>query len=228
MKSHIRPYAEFLIKRNVSFIVMAIVLLLGSAGVILYMHQQVTEMDAKIKTTQAKIDELTAKRTTLRAVIGESTASLDEDLQVMSTIIPDAEDYFSIINALESLSQKTNFRIDSYSINLLASTSNKLSLTVIGTGDNEAFLTFLSKYQLDGGRLITAEHIGIDPSETGGIRLDLNFYNKKASSDIASGSAAAAPSIAELNDIKSKVTFTLTGPSEERPIQDYETKQDPF
>ena len=36
---------------------------------------------------------------------------LDEDIKFLNTLIPNTEDYFSIIYALENLSQKSNFII---------------------------------------------------------------------------------------------------------------------
>lgn len=228
MKTHVRPYTEFLLRQNLSFLGAAIVLIIATVGIGLILSQRVSTIDAQMKTTQVQIDLLTAKRVTLRTVVGESSENLDQDLQLMTTLIPDSEDYFSIITALETLSQRTNFRIDSYTINLIASTSTRLSLSVTGTGDSDAFLSFLDNYQINGGRLITAEHIAIDPSETGSLRLELNFYNKKVSDDVASGSASLAPSLAELNDIKSRVTFSLTNPADAQPTRDYPTKQDPF
>lgn len=228
MKARVRPYTEFLFRQNLSFLIAALILILATAGLVFYMNERVSGIDARIKTAQAEIVRLTTKRATLRTVVGESTESLDQDLQLMTTLIPDSEDYFSIISALETLSGTTGFRVETYTINLLASTSNRLSLTVTGTGDSTAFLNFLTNYQIQGGRLITAEHIGIEPSETGSLRLDLNFYNKKASTDLASDTAALTPALVELNDIKSKVTFRLTGSADQRAIQDYPKKSDPF
>lgn len=227
MKSRLRPYTEFLVRQNLSFLIAALVLVLATAAIGLYLNHQVSGINARIKSAKSEIEGLLAKRATLRTVVGESTENLDQDLRLMTTLIPDSEDYFSIINALETLSGQTGFRVVSYTINLLASTSNRLSLTVTGTGDSTAFLNFLNNYQINGGRLITAEHIGIEPSETGSLRLDLNFYNKKVSTDLSSASAAFVPSLAELNDIKSKVTFSLTGPTDQA-VQDYPTKPDPF
>ena len=229
MKSHVRPYTGYLLKRNTSYLVVAGILLVATCAMGWYLNTQIAQIDANIKETNLSIATLNAKQQTLRSVTGESTDSLDQDLQLMSALIPDTEDYFSIINALETLSVQTGFRIDSYIINLLASTSNKLSLSVVGNGDSTAFLNFLQNYQINGGRLITAEKIGIDPTETGSIRLDLNFYNRNASSDVASVSGSLAPSLQQLKEIKSKVTFSLSGePTADQPIQTYDTKQNPF
>jgi hypothetical protein len=229
MKTRIRPYTEFLLRQNITYILAAILLLFATAGMIYYMNQQISDLNARIKKNRAEIAALTSKRTALRAVVGESSENLDQDLVLMNSLIPDSEDYFSIINALETLSRETGFHIDSYVINLLASTSNRLSLSVTGVGDSDSFLTFLKKYQLSGGRLITAENIGLDPQAIGNIRLDLNFYNKKVSGDTATDSAGIVPTLSELNAIKSKVTFSLTdNEGADRQVQEYPTKENPF
>lgn len=229
MKTKIRPYAEFLVRQNLSYIIAAVVLITASAALGFYLQKQVSHLDIQTKSLQNETAQLRSRRAAIRSVVGESSENLDNDLQLLSALIPDSEDYFSIITALETLSQRTGFRIDSYTINLQASTSTRLSLTVTGSGDNQAFLTFLQNYHINGGRLITAESIGIDPEETGSIRLDLNFYNKKASEDVATGSAPIVSSVTELDSIKSKITFSFVqNLANEQVIQDYPTKQDPF
>ncbi|MBI1863342.1 hypothetical protein HYS00_04470 [Candidatus Microgenomates bacterium] len=229
MKTRLRPYTQFLLKQNLTYIIMAVVLIFATAGMLYYLNDQVAILNGRIKTARIDIENLSSRRATLKSVNGESSDNLDQDLEIMTALIPDSEDYFSIINALETLSNQSGFKIDSYTINLLASTSNRLSLTVIGNGNSDAFLAFLKNYQLGGGRLITAENIGLDPQQTGSIRLDLNFYNKKVSTTVASDSAAAPASLGELNTIKSKISFSLSQPARgDQPLQDYPTKTDPF
>lgn len=229
MKTRIRPYAEFLIKQNLAYIVLMIGLIISTVGISVFLNHQVSWINAQIETLRPDVDQLRNKRAAIRSVIGESSENLDQDLQLMSALIPDSEDYFSIITALESLSQQTGFRIDSYTINLQASTSTRLSLTVNGVGDNQSFLNFLQNYHINGGRLITAENIGIDPKATGSsLRLDLNFYNRKATGDIATGSAPIATAAQDLAQIKSKIRFSFVQAPEEAQIQDYPTKANPF
>ena len=118
------------------------------------------------------------KVTLMNSAVPQSE-KLDEDVKFLNTLIPDVEDYFSVIYALEQLSKKTNFVITSYSVNVKASTTDKLRINVTGVGDSESLIHFLKDYNFDGGRLITSDKVQLDPNFSGSIIINLTFYNKK-------------------------------------------------
>ena len=75
-----------------------------------------------------------------------------------------------------------------------------------------------------------AEKIGIDPLQHSGVSLDLNFYNKKATLDTNEKLDYQA-SINELNDIRSKVKFSIINelsPQQPSGSTDYPTKTSLF
>ena len=175
------------------------------------------------------VNALNAKATIIKTNSGMVKENIDEYNQILGRIIPDTEDFFSIIAALENLSQNTGFRIIRYNINLSASNREKLALIVEGDGDADSFLKFLEDYPFSGGRLATSEKLEFATTEVGKIKLSLNFYHKKSPSNNQPVAAFTAKDIALMEDIRSKVNI-LTQPTDDQTpaVSNYETKQNPF
>ncbi len=229
MKPRIRPYLQFLLKQNGVYFGLLGGLLLLAFIIIPFFISQISTTSTKLQDLKTEVDNLENKRKILQAVINENGNEIDQDLALVTGLIPDAEDYFSMIYSLEKLSADTGFSINSYTVNLTRSNENKLSLTVTGVGDSTAFLNLLKTYNYGGGRLITAEKIGIDPLEQNGVSLDLNFYNRQATLDSTEKLDFQA-SINELSELRAKVNFSLVPASSSAELQgtDYPTKTTPF
>ncbi len=187
-----------------------------------------TDYDKKIATLKIELNQLQNKVTLMNTTI-PSSDKLDEDVRLLNGLIPNIEDYFSIIYALEKLSQKSNFIVTSYSVTVGKSTSEKLKLNVTGTGDSQSFINFLKDYNFGGGRLITSDKIQLDPNFFGAIKIDLTFYTKKVE---ASQNLELTPDgkiFKELEALKSKVNFSF----DENPASgtldfNYPKKANPF
>jgi len=155
---------------------------------------------------------------------------LESSVNMLNSLIPSSEDYFSVIYALDKISQKTNFIITSYTINLKSSTQNKLKLTIAGSGDRNSFLKFLNEYNFGGGRLITSDKIELTPQISGQIKIDITFYNK----DAKLGKKQQIPALSEsllkdLTALKEKVHFGLKEASSEGQLDfNYPRKINPF
>lgn len=230
MKRKIRPYIKFLFRENVIYICILVVLLILTAVLAPFMGNRIINSNTRIEVLTKDVRELESKERLLSNVVNENGQDINKDLTLITKLIPDAEDYFSMIYALERLSQSTEFSINSYTVNLTKSTSNKLSLTVIGTGNSQTFLKLLQEYNVGGGRLITAEKIGVDPAQIGSLSLSLNFYNKKATINVNEKQDFKA-SLEQLRAIKSKINFSLiedTGNEDVAADTSYPTKSTPF
>jgi len=147
--------------------------------------------------------------------------------KVLTSLIPESEDYFSIIYALETISQKTGFNIVSYTINLSNTSREKLSLNIEGKGNLDAFKNFLSSYEFMGGRLVTSERIEFSGANFTNTRVGLNFYAKKFSFNEAVVPQLSKDDIDKLESIKQKIqiSFTDSAPSTDGT---YDTKSNPF
>ncbi len=225
----IKPFVKRLIKENIFYIVGNVFLFLL---IIIVFYIGFTENAAyNKKNTILKSENavLINKINLINNVVPKSEI-LDEDIKFLNSLIPNTEDYFSIIYALEKLSQKTKFSIVSYSVNVATSTSQKLRISVTGIGDSQSFVDFLKDYNFSGGRLITSDKVSLDPNFSGSIIVDLTFYNKKTpltsdQSDITPNSSVYK----ELEALKSKVNFSFEqNQIAVTPDLNYPRKENPF
>ncbi|PJC81284.1 hypothetical protein CO007_05415 [Candidatus Roizmanbacteria bacterium CG_4_8_14_3_um_filter_36_10] len=156
---------------------------------------------------------------------------MDEVNKVFTRLIPNEEDFFSIIVALDTISKKTNFIITGYSINLQTTNKNKLALTIGGAGDNEAFFNFLRDYRYVGGRLITIDKINYNTTTFAQTQLGVNFYNGNESKSTLITAAKLSQADKKLiKEILNKVTLELKGGDEDKSASSsaYSIKNNPF
>jgi hypothetical protein len=229
MKPKISPYLIGLLKENAFYLVLnavAVALILFvlwvNSGKVYDNTQKADRLQSEVRDLQRRVDLL--KGTSL------SEESLGSSVKMLTSLVPNTEDYFSVIYALEKLSQKTNFLINSYSINLRSSTKNKLKLTVTGTGDQNAFLKFLSDYNFGGGRLITSDKIELNRQTSGDIKIDITFYSKETKPTTNQKAMPLSRTmIEELAAIRDKIQFGLKEGTEEANIDfSYPRKINPF
>lgn len=230
MKLKIKPYLKFLLKQNLIYFILLGVLFVLSATIVPYFISQISQAITDLDKAKAETNLLQVKQRVLQAVTDEHGSDIDSDLALITRLIPDSEDYFTMIYSLEKLTASSGFIINSYVVNLTKSTGNKLSLTVTGLGDSQSLLELLKVYNFAGGRLITTDKIGIDPNSQNAITLDLNFYNEKVKLD-ANARQDFQASINELNILRSKVKYSLVDENEiikSSEIVSYPTKSSLF
>lgn len=230
MKRTTKPYIQFLVRQNLAYFAIFIGLMAASGFLVPFFIAHLSKTNASLKSEQESVAQLESKKRILESLITENGADIDQDLTLITKLIPDSEDYFSMIYALERLSQTSGFSINNYIVNLNKSTESKLALTVSGQGNTDAFLNLLRTYTFSGGRLITAEKIGIDPLRAGDVSLSLNFYNDNPSSR-TNEHLDFQSSIQELNELRQKVQFSLVDSGDAPPpeqSESYPTKQNLF
>ena len=149
--------------------------------------------------------------------------------KVLASLIPETEDFFSIIYAIEEISSSSNFLITNYSIDIGKTTKEKITLTAEGRGDASAFLKFLQEYQFAGGRLVTSDQIQYGGINAGSTKIILNFYNKRFSfNETVQVPQLSKEEIAELEEIRQKIKFQFSSSDYQSIDTDYAIKKDPF
>lgn len=229
MKNKIKPFLIRLIKDNIYYIVGNIFIFILIIITINIGVSELSKYKSKITALETENDSLKNKVTLMNSSIPKSDV-LDEDVKFLNTLIPDTEDYFSIIFALEQLSRKSNFQITSYSVNVKASTNEKLKINVTGTGDSQSLINFLKDYNFSGGRLITSDKVQLDPNFSGSIIIDLTFYTKKTKAGSKLEVSAQSSTYKDLDAIKNKVNFSFVDNTvaTDSGSLDYPKKSDPF
>ncbi len=227
-KTRINPYLKHLFKENLGYFGVLTGLILTTIVLFTVLSGKLSENQTSIEKLEKETNELQDKQNLIVAITSESTNTLDEDVKIMQSLIPDFEDYFSILYTLDQLSQKTGFVINSYSINLGESSLNKLQVVVSGVGSPDSFLKFLQEYNVGGGRLITTEKIELNSDESESFKLNLTFYNKKVTNQ-AEKALNYKNSLENFQKLKSKVSFEIQ-PAVETEASDssYPVKNNPF
>lgn len=222
-------FALRLIKENATYLVGFFILLGVLIFSIIFFASQYEKTSSGITQGKNELEKLKAKTNFInyRNDLANQGVDIDSMNLIFNALVPDTEDFFSIVVALERLSIQTNFNITSYVINLNATTKEKLSLTISGQGDSESFLEFLKDYNFAGGRLITVDKISFSRESLAGTELQANFYNKKVNlSETAEAKPMTSADKALLTSIKSKIIFDVKS---QQPVDiNYETKSNPF
>ena len=228
MRLRIKPYLLRLIRENLVYLLSSLLLTVLIITVTKVSLDKIIQAETDIGTLNSDISKLQKKITLFQTVIPPSN-KLDEDVALLNSLIPNVEDYFSVIYSLETLSEKTGFSIIGYSVNVNKSTANKLRLTVTGVGDSNSFLKFLQNYNFAGGRLITSDKIELNPQLSGSIKLDLTFYNKSTANNNTDINVTDNKAFQDLESIKQKVSFDF-GQSQAAENLDlnYPKKSNPF
>lgn len=229
MKRIISPYLIGLLKENIVYVVLNVIVCILILFFLSSNSQKMVGNNEKINVLTKETTDL-QRRVTLFNKAFLNKEDLESSVNMLNSLIPSSEDYFSVIYALDKISQKTNFIITSYTINLKSSTQNKLKLTIAGSGDRNSFLKFLNEYNFGGGRLITSDKIELTPQISGQIKIDITFYNK----DAKLGKKQQIPALSEsllkdLTALKEKVHFGLKEASSEGQLDfNYPRKINPF
>lgn len=229
MKTKIKPFIKRLLKENIYYIVGNIFIFVLIVITIKNGLTEIANYKSKIATLKAENVDLMNKITLMNSAVPDSE-KLDEDVKFLNGLIPDVEDYFSVIYSLEQLSKKTSFIITSYSVNVKASTTDKLKINVTGVGDSQSLINFLKDYNFSGGRLITSDKVQLDPNFSGSIIINLTFYNKKTTASNKLEMSVKNSTYKELEDLKNKVNFNFDGTDAANRTNalDYPKKSNPF
>ncbi|OGK14622.1 hypothetical protein A3C98_00105 [Candidatus Roizmanbacteria bacterium RIFCSPHIGHO2_02_FULL_37_15] len=214
-------------RENVIYIIAFFILnfILISSGY--FFFKQYQENNRKIESLQTEFKDLENKKRILefKNEFIENEVDLDKFNLILSQLIPNEEDYFSIIASLENLSAISNFSIVSYSIPLDRSLEEKLAIVIAGRGDTNSFMEFLNSHKLAGGRLITIDRIELIDSADVEAKIYLNVYRGKGSK-IDTFRSLTTQDKQLLEEILEKVQIEFK--SEEIDNIDYPTKSNPF
>ena len=227
MKIFKNRYQEILFKTHFLYFLTNIILFFAIIFMIVFSVKKIFETKEKINNLKEEIKTLNEKQNNFY-LMKNSGINFDTALKLLNQLIPEEEDYFSIIYALEMLSEKTGFQINSYTINLTESTQNRLIIIISGIGSNESFLRFLKEYNFGGKRLITSDNLSLN-SQQSEFKIELSFYNKKHRDSVSSSYFIPSTFPKELEKILAKTNFLLKENIEEINIDfNYPRKQNPF
>lgn len=228
MKLAIKPYILSLLRENITYVILCVFLFVVEIVFIFFNFN-------KVAANTDKINQLTQETTSLKNKLSSLDAvqftqdELDSYITLLNKLIPNTEDFFSIIYALDRLSKSTNFIITSYNINLTSSDQNQLKLKITGIGNKDAFLKFLKDYNFGSGRLITSDKIELSQQFSGQLTVDIAFYNKNVALDPNKSISFSPSLINDLKNLKNKISLYSAGATNEAQLNlNYPRKLNPF
>lgn len=180
----------------------------------------------EIASLQTEIDALEVKVRKVAPAVTLTDDEINQFILVLSQLVPDEEDFFSVFTSLEHLSQQTGFIITNYSIATTSSTEERLNIVVDGIGNAESFINFLKDYDVAGGRFITSDIIRYETTESSSVKIPLTFYSAKTSTVADEGSKLSIADVEMLREIRNKTSFVIKD-TDEGDVE-YPTKSNPF
>ena len=183
MKPKINYYLIKVAKENSPYLISLLILIIVVLTSISLFTNKFNSLNNKINQTAKEVNDLKKKAEFVgyKEEIIKEGIDLNQVNIIFTKLIPNQEDFFSVIYALEEISKKTNFLIINYSVNLKATTLNKLAIAIEGKGDDQSFLNFLKDYRYLGGRLVTIDKIDYKTKGFVQLKLNINFYSGKGS-----------------------------------------------
>ncbi len=223
MKYNINPFLISLIKKNFLFFLVFLIFIVINIFLININQSRIVELKNKNTALEKDLD-IYQKKLLIIQNLSSNEEKLDKFVKLLNNLIPDQENYFSIIYALENLSVKTGFNIVSYTLNVNLSNPEKIKITVSGLGSTQDFLKFLNEYNFAGGRLITSDSIELNNDSNELYKINLTFYNKKVVlTENFETNQLKEDVFKILNDIEKKVSLNID--FEDEKLLDYPKKQ---
>ena len=195
---------------------------------VLFFYGRFNEQKKEVDLMNSEVVLLKNRYDTLKYNKSLTEDQIKEYNKLLAQLVPETEDFFSIIYALEEISKVSHFLITDYTIDVNNTNSERLTLTAQGKGNSEDFLAFLQEYQFAGGRLATSDKIQYGGSLEGSTRITLNFYSKRYTiKESVQVPKLFKEELATLETIKQKVKFQI-GSVGDTTNTDYQVKNNPF
>ncbi len=186
----------------------------------------------QVITTYQLIEETRAQQTKLQGEISYfnlASKLTADDVEGYNTLllrlIPEVEDYFSIIASLERLSLYTGLDVSRYSIDLPEQGKDKYTLSIVGTVPQSILPLFLQNYQYGTGRLVTIESMTLSDAKENNINLVLSFYSQAVTpSNILKVGSLSQEDVAMMQKIQAKMTQGESQAEELEQLREEETR----
>jgi hypothetical protein len=166
----------------------------------------------------------------LRHIDTSALPILEKNAGNIEAYLPDNFDLFATLNLIERISERTNFKVDSFTLSFPASVPTALEkkqLQISGSGTLAQFMAFLKEYKLITGQIVSIDSVNLSGKNKVLTSLNINIYAYKPD-----GIAANIDNL-QLDDIDKQVLDKISrysdAPDEQAEVKaDYEINGNPF
>ena|SRR3989338_11473539 len=223
MKISINQVLLIAIKKNLLYITIFLVFIIIGIYFIPKLYDDINQQKLKIGQMT---EEVELKKKQLNDVVIFPATNINKKIITVDRFLPLSEDYFSIFNSIDNISQQTGLIIDSYTSPYGRDSGGLVNVTIQGIGTYSSFNYFLSKYNYVSKRLMTIGSIKYYPM-INSFTVDVAFYSREAKLKTASKSREKLIDILSKIDIEYQGVNLDQGSSKEIDIN-YTSKTDPF
>lgn len=178
---NINPIIKRELRKNIVFILITVVLFIAYSYILPRQLQLFLEKRTYQNNLKNDISNMQIKLSLIKTLEPEK---LDQDIKLFSTLLPDEEDYYSIISTLNNLSKISGLTIEKYTLDFQNKGKNT-KVTVEFAGDSDKLKTFFENYFTSSGRLITIDSFDYVPNFKN-KSIILNFYRMPKKKQISS------------------------------------------
>ena len=197
--------------------------------IVFIFYARFNEQNKEVNLMTGEVQMLKNRFDTLKYNQSLTEDQIKEYNKLLASLVPETEDYFSIIYALEQISLESQFTITDYTIDVSKTSKERLTIIAEGKGNPESFLTFLQDYQFAGGRLATSDKIQYGGLNSENTKVVLNFYSKQFTfNESLQVQQLSKEEIAKLNAIKKKIKFQFSSSGYQSVSTEYPSKKNPF
>ena len=198
-------------------------------SIIFIFYMRFNQQKKEVELMTGEVQMLKNRYDTLKYNTSLTENQIKDYNKLLASLVPETEDFFSIIYALEGISAASHFSITEYQIDVNRTTGEKLTLTIQGSGDTSSFFAFLQDYHFSGGRLVTSDKIVYGGDNVGTTRIALTFYNKRFTfNESVQVPQLSKAEIDKLEAIKQKISFQFSSSGYQTVSTDYPQKTNPF
>ncbi len=229
MKTPIRIYKLKRIVKDQSSLLITLGVFILLLFVVLIFYGRYNEQKKEVELMNGEVKMLKNRYETLKYNKSLTEDQIKEFNLLLASLVPETEDFFSIIYALDQISEVSGFQITDYTIDVGNASREILTLNIVGKGNPESFLSFLREYHFTGGRLITSNKIQYGGVNAGNTKVTLNFYSKQYTiNESIQVPQLSKQEIDKLNALKAKIKFQFSSSGFQSVSTDYSIKTNPF
>lgn len=187
----------------------------------------------RLTETQTKVTAATSQIAKLKSTFSVSTnlvKELKDKVTLLNVFLPNDFDLLLMLNTIEEIGNRTNFKIRSVSLGSEKTHEGILAqknIVIIATGTFESFLNFLKEYKAVTGQIISMASVSLSGKEQVLSNLSITMYAYKPKIDLN-----AFPDLKNLDKNDRAVLDVVTKYVKVVPdtkIDDsYQPKTDPF